>query len=87
MEKPKHKIRTRVAGCISDKVKSIDRFGIPISFNFQKDTEFNTAIGGCTSFMLLIGLAMYAAILLKQLINKENSGLLNIIIRYTLIIF
>ena len=74
MNKPEQKLGQRFAKWTSDSVKSIDRFGIPISLHFQQNTEFKTAIGGCTSILMLIGLAVYAGLLLKQLINKDNRG-------------
>ena len=77
MGKTQHGFGKRFAKWTTNTVESIDRFGIPISLHFKQDTEFKTAIGGCTSILLLIGLAVYAGLLLKQLINKDNRGIFN----------
>ena len=59
---------------IVGKVQSRDLFGIPISLTYKGDTEFKTCIGGCTSIFVTSIILYYAALLLKILINREESN-------------
>ena len=54
-------------------VKERDRFGKNISLNFEGKGVFKTTIGGFTTILLSILMIVYSAILLKQMINRENS--------------
>ena len=62
----------RVLNFISRSIKSRDRFATPISLNYDGDTEFKTTIGGSVSVALFLFLIVYSALLLKQMINREN---------------
>ena len=57
-----------------NQIKSRDRFATPISLNYKGESTFKTGIGGLFSLLLLWGLLIYSALLLKQMINRENSG-------------
>jgi hypothetical protein len=57
-----------------DKIKSRDMFGIPISLNFEGENEFKTGIGGWISSFVTIIVLIYAALLLKTLIAREDSS-------------
>ena len=71
--KEKQRARTKsVFEFISRTLKSRDRFATPVSLNYDGDTEFKTTIGGIVSVALFLFLIVYSALLLKQMINREN---------------
>ena len=55
------------------KVKGADRFALPISLNFKGESSFKTITGGTVSVVILMMLLGYSLLLLKQMINRENS--------------
>jgi hypothetical protein len=59
---------------VKDKIKARDMFAIPVSLNFEGESQFRTGIGGCTTIVILLLLLAYASLLLKSVINKENSN-------------
>ena len=72
MVKPKKKILRKISSWLSERVKDHDKFSTPILLRYKGDTEFKTGIGGITSIWLLIFLLVYAALLIKQMINRES---------------
>ena len=54
-------------------IKNTDRFGKHITLNFEGKGIFQTTIGGSATILLSILLIVYSSILLKQMINRENS--------------
>ena len=58
---------------MKEKVKGTDRFALPISLNFKGESSFKTIIGGTVSVVIIMVLLWYSALLLKEMINRENS--------------
>ena len=73
--KSKEGIVKKGVGWVKNKIKGTDRFAVPVSLNFKGDSSFKTGIGGIVSVVIILGLLGYSIILLKGMINRENSNI------------
>ena len=51
-------------------IKSCDMFGLPVSLTYRGESRFKTAIGGCTSLIIILVAFFGAAYQLKSLIEE-----------------
>ena len=58
---------------LENKIKKADRFGVKVGLNFKGDTEIKTLLGGTSSLIVNIILAIYTIVLIIQLASKEGS--------------
>ena len=58
---------------INTKIKSFDRFGIPILLNYNGENTYKTTIGGIGSIIISIILVIYSLVLFMQMVNNEGS--------------
>ena len=72
MEKEKSTSLMKAINWGVQKVKDRDRFATPVQLKFKGDSEFKTGIGGLSSIVMLITLLVYASLLIRQMILKEN---------------
>ena len=63
----------KVFNWINTKVKSFDRFGIPILLNYNGENTYKTTIGGIGSIIIGIILVIYSVVLFMQIVNKDGS--------------
>ena len=72
MNSQKKRLFWKISSWMGRRIRDIDQFSTPILLRYKGDTEFKTEIGGFVSLSLLAFLIVYAWLLLKQMINREN---------------
>jgi hypothetical protein len=50
----------------------LDSFGYPVALKYKKETEYRSVLGGCITFIILIGLVSFFGILLHKCLNNQS---------------
>ena len=55
---------------VSNAVRNLDLFAVPVSLTYKGKTQFNTLCGGCFSLVIILMFVTYAGLSMHTLITK-----------------
>ena len=61
---------------ITDFVRSRDKYGQPVTLNYQGEEKFKSLPGGCFTILMLAAMLCYILLKGKYMIDNENWNLI-----------
>ena len=55
---------------LSNAVRNVDMFAVPVSLTYKGKNRFNTFCGGCFSLLIILAFVIYSGIAMHKLITK-----------------